>query len=269
MEVSSHGINQARINNFKFDIVGLTNLGSDHLDYHLCLKNYHSVKNAFLLKNIDVLKIFIPKTYKKLINDSHKIKYYKVNKNIFKNYDVVNYDYNNLYLSYLILKTMKYKNKEIITSLKKIKLNNGRGEIIYHNNRKIVIDYAHHIESFETILNDNNYNKVVVFGCGGNRDKIKRSIMGEIACKYCKHVIITIDNPRNESLDDIILDITKNIKNYIVIKDRYNAIEYAINKYKDLDIYVLGKGDETFIELNNKKIPFNDKKVVNKIINKD
>ena len=61
-----------------------------------------------------------------------------------------------------------------LNELCNINLNNGRGQIIKHNNRKIIIDYAHQIESFEAILNDNNYDKVVVFGCGGNRDKTKR-----------------------------------------------------------------------------------------------
>lgn len=269
MEVSSHGINQARINNFKFDIVGLTNLGSDHLDFHLCKKNYHSVKSAFLLKNTGVLKIFIPIKYIYRINFNKKIYYYKVNKRLFKNFNVIKYDYNNLYLALKILIQMNYRKKDILNSLYNIKLNNGRGEIITHNNRKIIIDYAHHVESFKSILKDNNYNKVVIFGCGGNRDKSKRNIMGKIACKYCKYVIITTDNPRNENLNDINNDITKYISNYEIINDRYEAINYAINKYSNLDIYILGKGDESFIEYKDDIIPFNDKEIVNKIINLD
>ena len=267
MEVSSHGINQARINNFKFDIVALTNLGSDHLDYHLNLNNYHNVKLAFINSSFLAKKKFVPFAYK---NKSLKnINYFKVNKKIFKNFNRINFDYDNLYLAYLILKSLKYKKKDILNSLSNIHLHNGRGEIINNNNRKIVIDYAHHIESFESILNDNNFNKVVIFGCGGNRDKSKRSKMGEIASKYAKHVIITKDNSRNENIDGIINDITTNIKDYLIIKDRKEAIKYALNNYKNMDIYILGKGDETFIEENNTLIPFNDKDCVLDILNND
>lgn len=259
MEVSSHGINFARINCFKFDIAALTNLGNDHLDFHINVLNYHAVKLSFISSLLFNIKTFVPICYKNKLKKRKNVKFYKTNFKIFKNFNKVSYDYNNLYLSYLILRTLNYKKKTILNELNNINLTNGRGEIINHNNRRIIIDYAHHIESFEAILNDNNHNKVVVFGCGGNRDSIKRSKMGLIANKYCKHIIITQDNSRNENIDNIISDITVNIKDYLIIKDRKQAIEYALETYKNLDIYILGKGDETFIEENGIKIPFNDK----------
>ena len=264
MEVSSHGINQARINCFKYDILALTNLGRDHLDYHLNINNYHNVKLSFL--NSSLAKyIFINNKYKdKYAFNNKNIIFYKEKNKILNKFDTISFNKKNMYLAYLILKKLKYKN--IISKLNNIKLNNGRIQIIKDNNRNIIIDYAHHIESFEAILNNNNYNKVVVFGCGGNRDKYKREVMGLIANKYCKYVIITKDNSRNEKPIDIINDIVKKIYDYKIIIDRKKAIEYAIKTYKDLDIYILGKGDEDYIIENNKMYYFNDKKCVEDIL---
>lgn len=256
MEVSSHGINQARINGLKFNIVALTNLYSDHLDYHLNIENYHKVKVAFLNSTIKCKHILINEIYKDKFTNQN-IEFFNIDQNVTNKLETIDLLKENMYLAYLILKKI-FPHKDIIKELNSIKLNNGRGQIINHNNRKIIIDYAHQSESFEKILNNNNYNKVVVFGCGGNRDKQKRSKMGEIAVKYCKYVIITKDNSRNEPLDNIINNICENINNYLIIKDRKEAIKYAIEKHPNLDIYILGKGNEDFILENNNKIKHND-----------
>lgn len=265
MEVSSHGIVYGRINCFNFYIVALTNLGSDHLDFHEDINTYHNVKKSFINNSLAKYKL-VNLVYKKNFENKTNIIFFKDNriKGIF---NTISFNKDNMFLAYLILKKLKFKKKDIIKNLNKIKLNNGRFQIINHNNRKIIIDYAHHIESFKAILDDNNYNKVVVFGCGGNRDSSKRKIMGQLAQKYCKYVIITSDNSRNESLDNIINDITINITNYLVIKDRKKAIEYAFNNFSNLDIYILGKGDEKYIFENDIKIPFNDFDYVNELIN--
>ncbi len=268
MEVSSIGINEARINAFKFDILGLTNLGFDHLDYHLNLNNYHQTKLAFLNTAYKLKGLFIPYEYKNLITNKKSF-FFKVKKDYFHDFTNLEYDYNNLYLAFLILRKMHFSKKVILNDLKNIKLNNGRGQIIYNNNHKIVIDYAHSVEAFETILSSDNNLKVVVFGCGGNRDFKKRFIMGKIALKYCFKVIVTKDNSRNENIDNIIKDITNNNPNFIIIKDREKAIKDAILNYSDCDIYILGKGDETFIEENNIHIPFNDYDCVMKYLHKD
>lgn len=263
MEVSSIGINEARINSFKFNILALTNLGSDHLDYHLNINNYHHVKLAFLNSAKYTNKIFINKTYKdKFAFNNKNIKFYDENIDILNSFNTISFNKHNFYLVYEILRYLNYKNDEIISYLNTIKLNNGRAEIIKYNNKNIIIDYAHHVESFKAILDDNNFNKVVVFGCGGNRDKFKRSIIGKIVSTYAKHVIITKDNSRFENIDEIIKDIIKDISNYKIIKNRKEAIEYALNNYPNLDIFILGKGDETYIEENGEMILFNDKECV-------
>ena len=267
MEVSSIGINEARINNFKFNILALTNLGRDHLDYHLNISNYHNVKLSFLNSCLYSDTIFINEKYKNKYNfTNRKIVFFKYDELLINQFDTINFNKENMYLSYLILKELRFNENEIIKNLNNIKLNNGRAEIIHYNNRKIIIDYAHHVESFEVILNDGNYNKVVIFGCGGNRDKDKRNIMGTIAEKYCKHVFITQDNSRNENVFNIINDITRNISNYKIIINRDEAINYVLDNFPNMDIYILGKGDEIYIEENNNFIKFNDKDCVLKYI---
>lgn len=265
MEVSSHGIVYGRINCFNFHIIALTNLGSDHLDFHKNIENYHNVKINFISYSLAKFKI-VPNIYKNKFNNKRNIIFYK-EMNIKEKFNTISFNKDNMFLAYLILRKMKFQKLEIINNLNTIKLDNGRYQIIKHNNRNIVIDYAHHIESFKAILDNGNFNKVVVFGCGGNRDNSKRKIMGEIASSYCKYVIITKDNSRNESLDNIINDITSNISSYIIIKDRAKAIQYALTNYSNLDVYILGKGDEKYIIENNNFVPFNDFNCVNEIIN--
>lgn len=263
MEISSIGINEGRINNFKFNILALTNLGWDHLDYHLTLENYHNVKLSFLNSCTYADKIFINRKYmNKLDFKNRKIIFFEMQNFILNQFNTINFNKENMYLAYLILKELHFYENQIINELNEIKLNNGRAELIKNNNRNIIIDYAHHVDSFETILNDGNYNKVVVFGCGGNRDKEKRSLMGKIAEKYCKYVIITKDNSRYENIQDIFKDITFKIKNYKIIIDREEAINYAIEKHPNLDVYILGKGDETYIEEKGVEIEFSDKECV-------
>lgn len=269
MEVSSHGINQARINNLKFYVIALTNLGSDHLDYHFNINNYHSVKISFIESAYKCKYKLVNDKYSTLFKYKKNITFYNTNEKLYESINTLKYNKENIYLAYLILSKLGFKNKNILNELCYIKLNNGRGQIIRHNHRKIIIDYAHQIESFEAILNDNNYNKVVIFGCGGNRDKTKRKVMGNIAKKYCRYVIITEDNSRNEKLDDIINDISKDIQDYLIIKDRKKAIEFAFKEYPDLNIYILGKGDEDYILNNNSKINHNDINYVNELINNE
>ena len=91
--------------------------------------------------------------------------------------------------------------------------------------------------------------------------------MGKIAERYCKHIIITKDNPRNENINKIVQDITREISNYQIILNREEAINYAIHNFPNVDIYILGKGDETTIEEKGVFYEFNDKECVLNYIN--
>ena len=154
----------------------------------------------------------------------------------------------------------------------------GRSELV--NNKKeltIMIDYAHSPESLESILNAvKSYTRgrvICVFGCGGDRDSTKRPIMGEISGRIADYTIITSDNPRTEDPQKIVDQIEEGIKKtkgkYTVIVDRMEAIKVAIKMADKKDIVVLaGKGHEPYQEINNVKYPFDERVIVNNIINR-
>ncbi len=152
----------------------------------------------------------------------------------------------------------------------------GRSELI--DNKKelvIMIDYAHSPESLENILSAvKSYTKgkvISLFGCGGDRDKTKRPIMGEISGRIADYTIITSDNPRTENPDEIVNEIEQGIKKtngkYICIVDRIEAIKHAISIATKRDIIVLaGKGHEPYQEINHIKHPFDERIIVKEII---
>ena len=153
----------------------------------------------------------------------------------------------------------------------------GRSELV--DNKKdltIMIDYAHSPESIDSILHAvKSYTRgkvIAVFGCGGDRDPGKRSIMGEISGRIADFTIITEDNPRTEDPAKIAKQIEEGIKKtngkYTIIMDRVEAIRYAINMADKKDLVILiGKGHETYQEINGVKYPFEERKIVTDIIN--
>ena len=153
----------------------------------------------------------------------------------------------------------------------------GRSELVPNKkDLNIMIDYAHSPESLENILSAvKSYTKgrvISLFGCGGDRDSTKRPIMGEISGRIADFTIITSDNPRTEKPETIVKEIEKGMKKtngkYICIVDRIEAIKYAIDMANKNDLIVLaGKGHEPYQEINGKKYPFDERVIVNDIIN--
>ena len=141
----------------------------------------------------------------------------------------------------------------------------GRVEVV-SNNPLVIVDFAHTPDGIEKVLSAISHKDlIVVFGAGGDRDKTKRPIMGQIVEKYAKISIITSDNPRSENPDEIINEIKSGMKNQniLCIKDRKEAIKKALNLATNGEIIaILGKGDETTQEINGVFYPFSDKEVV-------
>jgi UDP-N-acetylmuramoyl-L-alanyl-D-glutamate--2,6-diaminopimelate ligase len=156
----------------------------------------------------------------------------------------------------------------------------GRFEVLDTGNRPftMILDYAHTPDSLEnTLLTVREFARgriITVFGCGGDRDKGKRPIMGEIAGRLSTYVVITSDNPRTEDPQTIINEIETGIKgtgcDYRCIENRREAIRYAIHSARPDDIIVLaGKGHETYQEINGVKHPFDEKVVVAELLTTD
>ena len=151
----------------------------------------------------------------------------------------------------------------------------GRMEkcIKLNNNAKVFVDYAHTPDALKNILLSsiifNNQKSNILFGCGGNRDKSKRQIMGRIAKKYAEKIYLTDDNPRNEKPEKIISSIFKGCPEAKKISGRKKAIAIAIKELKRNETLIIaGKGDEKFQIIGNKKIPFDDIKLANSFIKK-
>ena len=147
-------------------------------------------------------------------------------------------------------------------------------EEIVSNKPLVIVDYAHTSSALEYLLS--KYKKITkgklisILGAGGSRDKSKRRIYGELVHKYSNVSIITSDNPRNENPLDIINEIIDDRDNVYKIVNREDAIKFGISILKEVDtLLVIGKGNEEYMEINNKKIPYSDKKIIYKYLNID
>ena len=308
LEASSHGLNQNRLYGLKFDVGIFTNLSRDHLDYHKTLKNYLNSKlilfKDLMKKNScaiydDELKIAsnlnrITKSHniKKLTIGSHSSNLVILNHQFLKDEQKIVFKFNNkkyslstkligrvqiknLLMAILAAINSKISLEKILKITKKIKPINGRLEKIgrLNNNGIVILDYAHTPDALETCIKDIKeqfkLRKInLVFGCGGDRDRPKRKIMGRIANRYCNKIYLTDDNPRNEDPKIIRRDIKSNIlKNKLLeIPSRERAIKSAILDIKSDEVVIIaGKGHEIYQEYASKKY-FSDKNCIQRYI---
>lgn len=295
MEASSEALALRRLEGLYIQKAIFTNLGRDHLNFHKDLNDYFFSKlHLFFLtirntkEEIALITVYNLNTYYYFLKFSKHTKcniLYLLKSHL--NHDFVlnqpmplTFNKMNALCAYFGVN----KHDENLYSLSDSPLVDfpgvpGRVEkITFISNIDIIVDYAHTPDALESILKNlkNLYNNIIiVFGCGGNRDKEKRPEMGLIASKYCDFIFITDDNPRNENPDLIREDILKGIpenKLYIVkeIGERRKAINEAIsfvyNQYKTninkTCLLVAGKGHENYQIIGTQKIHFSDKEVI-------
>ena len=307
MEVSSQSLKLHRVDGCDFDMVAFTNFSEDHISekehpdlqdyFESKLKLFNMCKIGFV--NIDDLHgNKIPKMFPENEITSYGIDNYGnylakdiTITNSYVDFKVKLSDRNervkvdipgrftvyNALCAICICKKIGIDAEVIKTALEKVKVP-GRSEMVENKLEiPIMIDYAHSPESLENILRAvKSYTRgrvISVFGCGGDRDTRKRSVMGEISGKVADYTIITSDNPRTENPESIVKEIEKGISKtkgkYEVIVDRTQAIEKAIKMANKNDIIVLaGKGHEPYQEINGVKYPFDERIIVNDIISK-
>ena len=296
MEVSSHSLVEKRIEGLEFSVEAFSNLTEDHLDFHKTMENYlhakmlilDQLKGTIIVNNDDAYaKYFETKNYKTLgyNGNDYKIlsyhetdngtlinfkadKEYSVETNLKCKYNVYNY------LTALgILNTLGFSIDSIINITKNIYAPRGRCEQIRVRNSYAVIDYAHTPDAVEKIITSFLENKkgriITIIGCGGDRDPIKRPIMGEIASRLSDYVIFTSDNPRTEDPNKILEDILKGITkdNYEVEIDRTTAIRKGLDMLRDNDVLlILGKGHEDYQIIGHTKHHLDDLEEVKKYL---
>lgn len=306
MEVSSHGIHQNRTDGLQFEGGIFTNLTHDHLDYHKSFVEYRNVKKSFfdnlaktafaLVNNDDkngffMLQNTLAKKYtyalKSYADFSSKILENRFGGLILKinNHEVYtkligNFNAYNLTAIYATAILLGLTEQETLTHLSDLESVSGRFQyLVSKDGVTAVIDYAHTPDALQNVLqtlNDikkNNEEIITVVGCGGNRDKAKRPVMGRIASQLSNHIIFTSDNPRNEDPQIIINEMEagvaqKNLKKIISILDREQAIKTAVKIAKRGSIILLaGKGHETYQEVNGIKNHFDDYEKIIKYLN--
>ena len=293
MEVSSHAIEQKRIEGLEFALKIHTNITRDHLDYHKTIEEYIRIKNSFFDDDS-----------KKLINKDDKIvKYnstngfaysleepstYKVSAYSFKNGTHVMFNhfgamhsfssnmmgifnvYNLMAAVAAVHITTQKPLDEICEALEGFAGVSGRMETV-SSKPLAIVDFAHTPDGMKEVLQSFNEKEIIcVFGAGGDRDREKRPLMGQVAAAYSKHIIVTSDNPRNEDPDMIIEDILRGISNHPSVQVEINRKE-AIKKAMEMAnensvVLVLGKGDEATQIIYDKKFPFSDKEEILKHI---
>ncbi|MGX3012237.1 UDP-N-acetylmuramoyl-L-alanyl-D-glutamate--2,6-diaminopimelate ligase [Helicobacter sp. 23-1044] len=296
MEVSSHAIAQKRIEGLDFALKILTNIQSDHLDFHKTLQNYIDTKNAFFAdsalklinKDCDLARFNVENAYTYGIENvaNLKVEAYCARPNIhalilwnnFRTKKSENANVKscltgkyNLYniiaaISAVRLVLADLSLEQIADSLNEFGGVEGRMQVV-NQNPLVVVDFAHTAEGMQNIFEAFLGAKiVVVFGAGGNRDKTKRPKMGKVAEIYAQKIYLTSDNPRDEKAENIIAEILGGIKNkekVITQANRKNAIISALEGLKSDEILlILGKGDETYQIIGSEKIPFDDRQIV-------
>jgi len=309
LEASSHGLKQNRLDGLKFRTGIFTNLSHDHLDYHKTLNDYLKSKlylfEKLLIKNANIVTDLEIPEYKKIkaialkqkfnidtisnnkgnlkiisheYNNEKQIVKIKYNKNIYKFETklIGKIQIKNILMAMIAATKSSLSIKKIINTIVNLKPVSGRLEQIgiIKNNSKVILDYAHTPDALKTSLRSlreqfKNRKISIVFGCGGDRDKAKRAMMGKIANQYCDRIYLTDDNPRYENPKMIRTTIRKNINKSKIyeISNRANAIKQAIFDLKTGDILmVAGKGHEIIQEYKKIKKLFSDQEQILKNI---
>ena len=293
MEISSHALDLRRIEGINFDVCAFTNLTEDHLDYHKTMENYlncklmildYLKKDGIMLVNKDdeagikfAERFAGTKTFGigdadfdiesfDIHPDHTDIKFkvldkeYNVTTNLTSKFNIYNY-----MTMVSIVNSLGFDVSSIVNVTKDLKQPKGRCETYKVKDGFAVVDYAHTPDAVlkvVTAYKDLAKARVITLvGCGGDRDPLKRPIMGDIASKYSDYVIFTSDNPRTEDPEKIINDIIKGVHNdnYEIVLDRREAIKKALDMInKDDIVLLLGKGHEDYQIIGHTKIHLDD-----------
>ncbi len=305
MEVSSHGIDQKRTQGLVFEGAIFTNLSHDHLDYHNSFAEYRDTKKtlfdelskkAFALTNIDdknglvMLQNTSARKYTyalknyadyraKVLENQFDGQLLKINDNELWTKLIGYFNAYNMLAIYATADLLGLERFEVLRLLSELDNVDGRFQY-YISKEKItaIVDYAHTPDALKNVLDTintlrtGNENVITVVGCGGDRDRSKRPVMGHIASEMSNKAIFTSDNPRTEPPHSIIEEMEagvepQNIKKIVSIENRKQAIKTACQMAMANDIIlVAGKGHETYQETNGNRIDFDDFKIVRELL---
>ncbi len=306
MEVSAHALNMGRLEGLHFEAGCYTNLSQDHLDLFGTMENYFQCKKTFfdakwisaasvnaddekgaeIIRSLNVPRMTygIAQNADLYARDIEITEYgvgftmgfsrmweYPVRLQLTGTFNVYNA------LAAASVGMIMGVRPEIITeALESVRAVPGRAEMLETGTPyKVILDYSHSPDALENILKTVREfargRVICVFGCGGDRDKLKRPLMGEISGRLADLSILTSDNPRSEDPYEILGAIEEGVRRtdgeYKIIENRKDAIRYAMEHAADGDMIILaGKGHETYQEIRGVKRPFNEKTVVQRLL---
>ncbi len=297
-EVSAHAIYLEKLGDIKADVAILTNISQDHLDYFKDFANYQSVKMSYfenanakraiinvddesgriLLKRLEGREDVKTTSYGlynpadcfavNVIEDIDGVKFVAnledeivdVKSSLYGEFNVYN-----LLGAMSVASCLGIDSQTLTHAVRKIKAVKGRFSVLHTDKGTIIVDYAHTPDGLKNLLSTartlTKSRLITLFGCGGERDRQKRAAMGKIASEYSDFIVLTSDNPRSEDATDIIRQIEwgVTIKDVKCIVDRPEAVKFALSEMEEGDTLVLaGKGNESYLEIKGKKIPYND-----------
>lgn len=299
MEVSSHGLALGRINGVEFACVALTQVSRDHLDFHFDVADYQNTKKRLFREYVAQTRVLNldDAIGRSLLGEAKGFSYSLKNSTanlfckalelspqglqaelVYQNQTYAcqtglmgAFNAENLMCALSCLVALKFDLQKILTGLVNLKPVTGRMQPITVQQKSIIalVDYAHTPDALEQVLlgirsHLESGQLWVVFGCGGDRDKGKRPLMGEVAERLADQVVLTSDNPRSENPQNILQDIQQGLsKPAQQIESRQAAIEWALSQAQPGDlVLVAGKGHEQTQEINGVKRPFSDQKVI-------
>ncbi len=299
IEASSHGIDQYRAHSVKLKAAGFTNISHDHYDYHGDASSYFTAKARLFSEilssdGVAVLNLDIPEYHslRKHVGNRSVISYGSKSGDIQlldqqpeQNGQTLSLNINGRKQEVFLPIIGKFQASNILCAialviasgedkfqLDCIRAVNGRMQLLERNGYRGVIDYAHTPDALKNALLSLRWHVkagriILVFGCGGDRDRKKRAIMGSIANELADVVIVCDDNPRTENPTQIRAEILSCCKKAFEIGDRKSAIMQAVNEAKAGDIVLIaGKGSETIQMIGKQKVPFNDLMVFDGIV---
>ena len=298
-EISAHAIYYKKLYGLRCDVCVFTNLTQDHLDFFGDMERYKNVKKSYfcranvkcgiinaddetgreIIKNSDICCVSYG------LNNPSDVFAVNIEQrigtdfvaNIFDDILYVHsplygeFNVSNLLAALTVGKLLGLEREELTRAVLSVGEIEGRFNVINWKS-KIVIDYAHTPDGMKKVLTCARSickgNLICLFGCGGDRDKTKRPIMGKIAAELADVVILTSDNPRSEDPEAIISDIKKGIdKEVFSMPDRKDAVRFALGLAKEGDVVVLcGKGAENYIEYKDGKVAYSDRETCLDII---
>lgn len=295
MEVSSHALDQHRVDGLSFDVAAFTNLSHEHLDYHSTMEEYFQVKShLFTSEHAQRAVVWTDDPYGVRVAEMTTLPLTSVSRadasdvetslkgstffwrgHLINSALVGDYNVDNSLIAMTVMSVLGANDADVAAAMGDVPAIPGRFDVLYGPEVTVIVDYAHTPEGLRRLLSDvrdlvPSSRMLVVFGCGGDRDRAKRPEMGEVVSELADVTIVTSDNPRSESPDAIIDAVMSGVVASAVVEriiDRRTAIARAVALALPGDVVVIaGKGHENTQTIGDDVLPFDDRIVAQELL---